>query len=157
MASNTNHHDWLNILTILTFVVIFVLIVTSFFFNNKGRAELDQIGRVLCHRSNLSYWYSEGETVHCYSLNETTGIKTGRDFWIDQELAKKIYLEPKPTLTSDLGDLYTTQDTINIEQGCKKGVGVFNISGNPVVCYHCLNENESIGAGIPAGGWLCPM
>ena len=138
------------------FGTIALLLGASFYIQHLESIEMDKIGLALCHQKGLLYWYSGGETIHCYTLDQETGIKQGTDFWVDKELAKRIYLSPKPALKSDLGDLYTTSNTINIDRGCKKGAGLFNISGERVICYHCLNENESIGQGIPAGDWLCP-
>lgn len=53
--------------------------------------------------------------------------------------------------------IYVTNDSVDINQGCTKGVTAFNISGRLTLCYRCVDEKQSVIDALPAGAYLCQM
>jgi hypothetical protein len=78
--------------TIITIVIVAVIAGIILYTNYLDGKELDAIGRELCQSKGLMFWYSSGSTIRCYKQDNATGIKNGYEFWVDKEIAKKIYI-----------------------------------------------------------------
>lgn len=77
---------------IFLLMAVVVLAAAVLFVFYGGDKEMDKLGKAVCGEYNLTYWYVSGNMIYCYTLDLKTGFKTQYEFWVDAELAKKIYL-----------------------------------------------------------------
>jgi hypothetical protein len=144
---------------IILVLVVFILGMGGYWLMSQDEGRIAELGRKVCLAHNMTFNYARGEYTYCYTLDKSSGIKTPASFWMDLGICQQIYENnlTKPNLSSDLGFIYTTDEQIDLDKGCKKGAGLFNISGNITICYHCINKSQSMNPFIHAGSWLCPV
>jgi len=128
------------------------------FISYQGEKEEAKLGRAVCEFYNVSFNYARGEHTHCFILDNKTGFKKDIDIWLDLDIAKRLYLNKTPAQAVQKDNLYYMPKNQSVmPTGCESISHAFNVSGQRVECYRCVDTNLSLYDAVPAGSWICPM